>query len=324
MAKGEDSHSEMAFARQSDGINVIFDQRSPASSRSRSQSSSGSSHMSDHGYNRGRSSYRGRYRSSSSSSRSSSSSSRSSSHSRSRSHPRCHRRSSRCGCNNHRRYGHSRHRRSPPRHYRAHSRSFSRSSSPDRYSRRTHYRSRSRSPRRWSRPERTESKSRNKHSQSTVRRSSPQSRSTSSGHLSLDDKRELLEAAKANAMKILGVEKLELPESVKPILSEESEGSKQSSPEPETRVRHDPAKTLLQTVETEPDDISNLKMSPRRRIITFSINNSVAKPTVSAPSCAKVTPRVDNYESRKPYGHWVPVKSRKTSSARKHTLTKSH
>uniref|UniRef100_A0A665TXM5 Arginine/serine-rich protein 1 n=1 Tax=Echeneis naucrates TaxID=173247 RepID=A0A665TXM5_ECHNA len=162
------------------------------------------------------------------------------------------------------------------------------------------------------------------HPPQTVRRSSPQSRSTSSGHLSLDDKRELLEAAKANAMKILGVEKLELPESVKPILSEESEGSKQSSPEPETRVRHDPAKTLLQTVETEPDDISNLKMSPRRRIITFSINNSVAKPTVSAPSCAKVTPRVDNYESRKPYGHWVPVKSRKTSSARKHTLTKSH
>lgn len=42
------------------------------------------------------------------------------------------------------------------------------------------------------------------------------------------DKRQLLEAAKANAMKILGVEKLELPESVKPILSD---------PEPEKRVR---------------------------------------------------------------------------------------
>lgn len=53
------------------------------------------------------------------------------------------------------------------------------------------------------------------------------------------DKRELLEAAKANAMKILGVEKLELPESVKPILSE-------PECEPEKRVRHGSEKTAAQ------------------------------------------------------------------------------
>lgn len=58
------------------------------------------------------------------------------------------------------------------------------------------------------------------------------------------DKRELLKAAKANAMKILGVEKLELPESVKPLLSEQLE-SKWVAP-PEVRVRQDPERTLSQ------------------------------------------------------------------------------
>lgn len=62
----------------------------------------------------------------------------------------------------------------------------------------------------------------------------------------LTDKRELLKAAKANAMKILGVEKLELPESVKPILFEQSVEFKQVSPDPEIRVRQDPEKTPSQ------------------------------------------------------------------------------
>ncbi|XP_022605944.1 arginine/serine-rich protein 1 isoform X2 [Seriola dumerili] len=309
MTKGEDSNSEMAHARQSDGINVIFDQNSPASSRSQSQSSSGSRQSSGSACYRGRGSHRGR----SSSSSSSTSRSRSSSRPRSRSHPRCHRRSSRCGCDNHRRYGHGRHRRSPPRHLRAHSRSYSRSPLPDRSTGRTRYRSRSRSPSRWSRHRRTVSQFRSRFSKSPARGYRSRSRSTSSGHLSLDDKREPLEAAKANALNILGVEKLELPESVKPIPSEKSTESRWVSPEPETRSN-----------ETEPDDVSNLKMSPKRKIISFSINNSVAKPTTVAPSCAKVTPRVDSYESRKPYGHWVPVKSGRSSSARKHTLTKAH
>ncbi|XP_023255662.1 arginine/serine-rich protein 1-like isoform X2 [Seriola lalandi dorsalis] len=328
MTKGEDSHSEMAHARQSDGINVIFDQNSPASSRSQSQSSSGSRQSSGSACYRGRGSHRGR----SSSSSSSTSRSRSSSRPRSRSHPRCHRRSSRCGCDNHRRYGHGRHRRSPPRRYRAHSRSYSRSPVQDRSPGRTRYRSRSRSPSRLSRHRRTVSQFRSRFSKSPARGYRSRSRSTSSGHLSLDDKREPLEAAKANALNILGVEKLELPESVKPIPSEKSTESRWVSPEPETRIPIEGLEVFFpswtrckyKSNETEPDDVSNLKMSPKRKIISFSINNSVAKPTTVAPSCAKVTPRVDSYESRKPYGHWVPVKSGRSSSARKHTLTKAH
>lgn len=60
------------------------------------------------------------------------------------------------------------------------------------------------------------------------------------------DKKELLSAAKANAMEILRVENLELPESVKPILSEQSVESKWVSLELETRVRQDPEKTSSQ------------------------------------------------------------------------------
>lgn len=58
------------------------------------------------------------------------------------------------------------------------------------------------------------------------------------------DKRELLKAAEANATRILGVEKLELPEGVKPILSEQSVESEQVSPD--TWVRQDPEETLSQ------------------------------------------------------------------------------
>lgn len=240
----------MAHARQSDGISVIFDQKSPVSSHSRSRSRSGcdSNHSSSSGRYRGRGSHRGRYRSSSSST-SSSSSSRSSSNPRSRSHPRCHRPSSRCRCDNHRRYGSRRYHRSPPRRFRAHSRSYSRSPSPDRYSRhrrhRSHYRSRSRSSSLQNRHRRTERLS----PQSPSRSHRSHSRSKSSGNsisLTLNDKRELLQTAKANAMKILGMEKLELPESVKPILSEQSMESKQMSPEPVSRVRQDPEKTPSQ------------------------------------------------------------------------------
>ncbi|XP_070698703.1 arginine/serine-rich protein 1 [Pempheris klunzingeri] len=285
MSKGEDLPSDMAHARQSDGINVVFDQNSPPSSRSRSNS----------GGSRGRGSNKRRYRSSSSSS---SSSSRSSSHSRSRSHPRCHRRSSRCGCLSHRRHGRGHYRRSPARRSRAHSRSY----------------------------RKAESRLGSHISQSPSRTYRSRSRSRSSGRstsLSLDDKRELLKAAQTRAMEVLGVEKVELPESVKPNLPEQPE-SGWVSLEPQRRVRQDPEKTLSQSSEMESDDEASPKMSPKRRIITFSINNSVAKPTLAAPSSAKVTPRVDSYESRKPYGHWVPVKSVRTSKTRKHTLATSH
>lgn len=73
------------------------------------------------------------------------------------------------------------------------------------------------------------------------------SRSRSPGHsvsLGVHEKRKLLEAAKANAMKILGVEKLELPESVKPILSQSE--SRRLSPEPIDGVRQGSKKTKPQ------------------------------------------------------------------------------
>ncbi|XP_037602501.1 arginine/serine-rich protein 1 isoform X2 [Sebastes umbrosus] len=292
MTKAENSHSEMAGVRPSDGINVIFDQDSPASSRSPSRGSRGSKPSVGSVRHRGRGSHKGRKRSSSSSR------SRSSSPTRSRSHPRCHRPSSRCRCDNHRRYG--RGRQSPPRRHR------SRSRSSDRVSR--HRRAVSR------------------YSQSPPTTHGSGSKSGSSGqsvNLSLDDKRELLKAAEANATRILGVEKLELPEGVKPILSEQSVESEQVSPD--TWVRQDPEETLSQSSDEESDDdLSSPKMSPKRKTISFSINNSVLKPILAAPSSVKVTSRMDSYESRKPYGHWIAVKSGRTSKARKHTLASSH
>ncbi|XP_074547338.1 arginine/serine-rich protein 1 [Halichoeres trimaculatus] len=304
MAKEKGQHSEMAHARRSDGINVIFDKNSLDSSGSRSGSRR--SRSPDSGHNKRR------YRSSSSSSSSSSSTASSpssgiSSRSRSRSHPRCYRRSSRCRCSGHFRYGRGRHSRSPPRRYRAQSRSFSRSPTPDRYSRRRRSRSRSRSPRRWNRHSRPVSQS--------FKTYRSRSRSSErSGSLTLYDKKELLKIAKDNAMKILGVERLDLPKSVEPILSEPSE-SKWSSPEPWLSVKQPPTKTCPQSSVEDPEHVPSPKLSPKGKI-SFSINNSVVKPTVAATSCAKVTPRVDSYESRKPYGRWVPVKSGRSSNAR--------
>ncbi|XP_060918446.1 arginine/serine-rich protein 1 [Labrus mixtus] len=308
MAKGNDSQSEMACARQTDCINVIFDKNSPVSSPSRCGSSISceSDRSSDSVDHRGRGSNRNR-----SSSSSSSSSSRSP-RSRSRSHPRCHRPSSRCRCNNHFRHGRGRRPSSPPRRYRARSRSCSRSPLTNSDSSRRQNRSRSRSPRRWSRYSKAAS-----HSLQSSSRTSERSDS-----LSVDDKRELLKAAYANSMKILGVDNLDLPESVKPILPKHLE-SKPVSPEPGTRVTQNPMKTLAQMHEEESEDVPSLKLCQKGKI-SFSINNSVVKPTVIALSCAKVTPRMDSYESRKPYGHWVPVKSGRSSKASKRHLAKSH
>nr|XP_020464335.1 arginine/serine-rich protein 1-like isoform X2 [Monopterus albus] len=191
--------------------------------------------------------------------------------------------------------------RSPPHRYRARSRSYSRSPSPDRYS----YRRHSRSPSYWSRHRGSVNRFRCRFPPSPVRAYRSRSRSRSTGHslgLSLDGKREL-KTAKANAMKMLGVENLELPESAKPILLEASE-SKWAPPEPRTRSDG-----------VEPDYVTSAKMSPKRKI-AFSMNNSVAKPTVVSSLSAKITPRVDSHESRKPYGHWIPVKSVPNSNTR--------
>nr|XP_061798472.1 arginine/serine-rich protein 1-like [Nerophis lumbriciformis] len=304
MTKGEDSHLTMALSHQSDGTSGSFDQSSPSSyySRNSYESSPASSFGSD----------RGRHRSSSSGG--------SSSRSRSRSHPRCHRHSH---CRNHRRYSRSRHRSS--RHYRAHSRSYSRSPSLDRYHRhRRHSSSRSHSRSslarsRYSRPQAHFNRFPRSRSRSYR---SPSRSSGSSVSLSLEDKRELLKAAKTNAMKLLGVEKLELPKSVKPILSEQIEEPDWVLPESEPRVRPRPEKMSSQSNEAEAI-IINPKMTTKTKTITFSINNCVAKPTIAVPTTVKVTPREETYESSMPYGHWVPVMSSKSFRARKQVRKKS-
>lgn len=252
MAKVMEYDSEMAHARHNDGINVIFDQKSPASSpsRSRSRSSDKSSHSSVSSHYRGRGSHRRRYRSPSSST--SSSCSRSSSQPRSRSRPRCHRRSSRCRCDSHHRYGRRRYRRSSPR--RCRDRSRSRSSSRQSRHRRAARRCRlSRSP---PRTNRRNSDSRSSKCSLTLegklkfkwplpRQVHFQDGKNVKTFLCSSDKRQLLGAAQANAKTILGTEKLELPQTVKPTLPEQPE-SKWESLEPETRVRQAPEKTSSQ------------------------------------------------------------------------------
>ncbi|KAL1262556.1 hypothetical protein QQF64_005295 [Cirrhinus molitorella] len=48
--------------------------------------------------------------------------------------------------------------------------------------------------------------------------------------------------------------------------------------------------------------------SPKRRPITFSLNNTIARPSSSPPlHDSKVTSRADSVADRKPYGHWVPI-----------------
>lgn len=124
--------------------------------------------------------------------------------------------------------------------------------------------------------------------------------------MSVEEKRQLLEAARQSAMKNLGVQKLELPESVKPILMQQPVVSKHGFTGPETRVRQD-SENKSKSTEVE-DDAQSPRLSPKRGI-SFSTNNSVAKPTMCTQPCAKVTSLVDSVESKKPYGHWIPLKS---------------
>ncbi|KAL4624153.1 arginine/serine-rich protein 1 isoform X1 [Arapaima gigas] len=233
----------------------------------------------------------------------------SSSRSRSRPHPRCHRASSHSRCSR-RRY------RSPPRRYRAHSRSYSRSPTP-RWSRmRCRGRSTSRS---WSRS-RSRSRSRSighrlygfvgraRFISSPCRRSRSRSRSPIGAniHLSIDDKRELLRIAQANAAKALGVETLELPASVKPILAAPEE------PLHSKCMRLDGAvlrNTVQQHKERESEEGPSPKMSPRNKLITFSIHNSVAKPTAAGASGSPESP-ASSRTAGSPYGQWVPIKAR--------------
>lgn len=343
--KTTDKSMQVQTARLSEGMSLIFDQEascssSPSSSRSSSRSS-GRSRSTCRDYRSSRTmrrSHRRRSRSRSSSRSSSSGSSRS------RSHPRCHRQSSHHRC---RRHCHS-----PPRRYRAHSRSFS--PSPNRSHRKRHHgssayrryrgrsRSYSRSPsseRYYRRRSHSRSRSpnhrrhrdfvgryRNRLSDSPHRsprsyRSRSRTPEQSSVRLSQDEKRELLKIAAKNAEKIVGSDRLVLPESVKNTLQPDEKASSSphhSSPVLDKWVRQEPvhqqspAQQVTDTASASEDGELSPKTSPKRKPIAFSINNSVAKPTHGKSlgmAEIKVTPRVDIVGSKKPYGQWVPVKT---------------
>ncbi|XP_014066033.2 arginine/serine-rich protein 1 isoform X2 [Salmo salar] len=324
---GKDSHVQMAQPPLSEGISLIFDQDAQSSSSS-SRYASRSSHTSSQSSGSRRqvkrnNARRRRHRSSTSSSSSRSSHSSNSSprtRPRSRSHPRCHRASSssRC-CREHRQaHGHRRHR-SPSRCYRAHLRSYSPSSSPERPHRHS---SRSRSAS-WSRVHRgfvgrykcRFSGSPNRSHKTYTSRSTSSGRSVVS--LSIEEKGEL-RTMKANATQALGMEQLDLPESVKPM-EEQQLKTRLATPEPEERVRPEPLpqKSLSQqNSDIEPEDAPSPNMSPKKKMISFSIHNSVAKPTaIVASTTSKVAHRVENYTaSRNPFGHWVPVRKTFQSS----------
>ncbi|XP_016144303.1 arginine/serine-rich protein 1 isoform X1 [Sinocyclocheilus grahami] len=312
---------EASPGRLGEGVKLIFDQKAPHGRRSsRSSSSSDSSFSSSKG---GRSSRRSR-------SSSSESGSSSHSHSRSRSHPRC---SGRSRCR------HRRH--SPPRHYRARSRSYSPSSELSSHRRRYHRRRRSPSLYSYSRRSLSRSRSRSRSPVywrgsrfvgryrcrfSRSPRSSRDYRNRSRSHersavcLSLEEKKCLLNVAKANAARILGVQNLELPASLKELEEEEEEEEekkkkrrrRRSSSDNEERVSADraPQKTPAQVnfVANDDGEAEASPTSPKRKPINFSINNTIARPS-NSPTVhdSKVTSRADSVADRKPYGQWVPI-----------------
>ncbi|CAL8291359.1 arginine/serine-rich protein 1 [Gadus morhua] len=306
-------------AMSSDGLRVIFDQDLGSNSVSTKSVSRSGSDCSDSGHGSGtRETNRGRHRSSSNSSSTSSLSS--SNRPRSRSHPRCHRNSSRCRCPTHYRqaHGNRRHRSPPPRRARANSRSCSPSSLPVRSSRHRSNRSRHSSSSRQRTSPGLEGRDRKRTPKSPSKSHHSRSRSSrrSAASPTLDEEKELLRAVKEDATEILRVD---LPESTTPTLDEPCEEC--PTPEPQAWVRQEdvPEKVPSQNSDAKTNG-QRSKVSPIRRIIAFSIHNSIAKPTVAPVTSAKVTPRVDGIESRKPYGHWVQI--RRGGRANKRTTSR--
>ncbi|XP_063033297.1 arginine/serine-rich protein 1 [Melospiza melodia melodia] len=139
-------------------------------------------------------------------------------------------------------------------------------------------------------------------------RSRTRSRSHSPLHLSEKDKRELLEIAKANAAKALGTDNIVLPASLKiSAPAKEIKTEKQEREEP-TESAEQPGSAA--------EDVSKAGMERAtiQRSISFSPNNTMAKPVLQKPVSHTVVkepvvspPREDDRKGS-PYGQWVPVK----------------
>ncbi|KAM7083228.1 arginine/serine-rich protein 1 isoform 1-T1 [Ciconia maguari] len=272
-----------------------------------------------------RSSTRSSSRSSGSSQSSSSSSSSASSRSWSRSRSRSRSWARRNGSRRYRRYSrsysrsrsrsrgymryrgryHARHyrryHRSPPR-CRSRSRSWSRGRS---YYRRSYSRSRSRS-----RGRRYYGFGRTIYPEayrSWRSRSRTRSRSRSPLHLSEKDKRELLEIAKANAAKALGTDNIVLPASLK-ILTPPKEIKN------EKQEHEDPGESAEQPRGLAEDVTkSGMERATIQRSISFSPNNTMAKPVLQKPAShvvkePAISPGREEDRRGSPYGQWVPVK----------------
>ncbi|GAB0199572.1 arginine/serine-rich protein 1 [Grus japonensis] len=138
-------------------------------------------------------------------------------------------------------------------------------------------------------------------------RSRTRSRSRSPLHLSEKDKRELLEIAKANAAKALGTDNIVLPASLK-IVTPSKEIKKE-------KQEHEDAGESAEQPSRTAEDItkSGLERVTLQRSISFSPNNTMAKPVLQKPASHVVKEPVISLgreDDRKgsPYGQWVPVK----------------
>ncbi|XP_059686775.1 arginine/serine-rich protein 1 [Gavia stellata] len=138
-------------------------------------------------------------------------------------------------------------------------------------------------------------------------RSRTRSRSRSPLHLSEKDKRELLEIAKANAAKALGTDNIVLPASLKILTpSKEIKNEKQE--------HKDPGESAEQPRRAAEDMTkSGMERATVQRSISFSPNNTMAKPVLQKPVShvvkePAVSPGREEDRKGSPYGQWVPVK----------------
>lgn len=115
---------------------------------------------------------------------------------------------------------------------------------------------------------------------------------------------ELLEIAKANAAKALGTANFDLPASLRSVSVSKERNQ-------ETGVLNNGAKSELSDKLTEDGTKNANEKSYQQKSITFSSNNSVAKPMLqkSAKAIAEEnssgSPKIDKKKS--PYGLWIPV-----------------
>uniref|UniRef100_A0A8B9PRS3 Arginine/serine-rich protein 1 n=1 Tax=Apteryx owenii TaxID=8824 RepID=A0A8B9PRS3_APTOW len=138
-------------------------------------------------------------------------------------------------------------------------------------------------------------------------RSRTRSRSRSPLHLSEKEKRELLEIAKANAAKALGTDDIVLPASLKVISS-----SKEINNERPKHENFGESAELLGRL-TEDVASSGMERATAQRSISFSPNNTMAKPVLQKPASHAVkemaiSPGREDDKKGSPYGQWVPIK----------------